>query len=120
MKYNIKTITYVLPIVIIAPVYNIPRFFEFDSNPQATKITQLKCSFDDAGNETFIMEDQDSVEIVVKMNQTIWNEMEVHCHSWQEKTVHTLTLTDTRENKLYFTVRTKYCKCDKKYLIWSS
>ena len=28
MKYNIKTLTYVIPIVIIAPVYNIPRFFE--------------------------------------------------------------------------------------------
>ena len=61
MKYNIKTLTYVIPIVIIAPVYNIPRFFEFESNPQAKQITQLNCSLDFDGNETFITEDPDTI-----------------------------------------------------------
>ena len=45
-----------------------------------------------------------SVEIIVKMNETIWNDMEVHCRSLEEKTIHTLTLTDTRKDKVYFMV----------------
>ena len=102
MKYNIKSMAYVLPILIFAPVYNIPRFLEFESKPGGpNENTTLSCS---NGDETFEMEDQFLIEIVIKLNQSIWNKWGIQCIQNNPYLVDSVVLTETRKDKLYISV----------------
>ena len=102
MKYNIKSMAYVLPILIFAPVYNIPRFFEFESKPGGpNENTTLSCA---DGDETFEVEDQFLIELVIKLNQSIWNKWGIQCIQNNPYPVDSLVLTETRKDKLYISV----------------
>ena len=100
MKYNIKSVAYVLPILIFAPVYNIPRFFEFTSNPEdPNKNSTMFCGGE---NETVTIEDQLLIELVIKLNESIWNSLKILCI--QNNPVDFLVLTETRKDNLYILV----------------
>ena len=102
MKYNIKSMAYVLPILIFAPVYNIPRFFEFTSNPgDPNKNSTMFC---EGENETITIEDQFLIELVIKLNQSIWNKWGIQCIQNNPYLVDSLVLTETRKDKLYISV----------------
>ena len=100
MKYNIKSIAYILPILIFAPVYNIPRFFEFTSNPgDPNKNSTMFC---EGKNETIIIEDQLLIELVIKSNESILNNLKILCI--QNNPVEFLVMTETRKDNLYILV----------------
>ena len=102
MKYNIKSVAYVLPILIFAPVYNIPRFFEFTSNPgDPDKNSTMFC---EGKNESITIEDQFLIELVIKLNQSIWNKWGIQCIKNNLYSVDSLMLTETRKDKLYISV----------------
>ena len=104
MKYNIKSVAYVLPILIFAPVYNIPRFFEFDSNPgDPNKNSTMFC---EGENETTTMEDQFLIEFVIKSNESIWNNLKILCI--QNNPVDFLVITETRKDNLYILVTIQF------------
>ena len=100
MKYNIKSMAYVLPILIFAPVYNIPRFFEFTSNPgDPDKNSTMFC---EGKNETILIEDQFLIELVIKSNESILNNLKILCI--QNNPVEFLVMTETRKDNLYILV----------------
>ena len=100
MKYNIKSVAYVLPILIFAPVYNIPRFFEFTSNPgDPDKNSTMFC---EGKNETILIEDQFLIELVIKSNESILNNLKILCI--QNNPVEFLVMTETRKDNLYILV----------------
>ena len=102
MKYNIKSMAYILPILIFAPVYNIPRFFELESKPGGpNENTTLSCR---DGDETFEVEDQFLIEHVIKSNESIWNKWGIQCIKNNPYLVDYLVLTETRKDKLYISV----------------
>ena len=104
MKYNIKSVAYVLPILIFAPVYNIPRFFEFTSNPEdPNKNSTMFCGGE---NETVTIEDQLLIELVIKLNESIWNSLKILCI--QNNPVDFLVLTETRKDNLYILVNISF------------
>ena len=102
MKYNIKSIAYILPILIFAPVYNIPRFFELESITGGPyENTTLSCH---DGDEKFEVENQFLIEHVIKTNESIWNKWGIQCIKNNLYSVDSLMLTETRKDKLYISV----------------
>ena len=107
MRYNVKSMAYVLPILIFAPVYNIPRFFEFESNNSGwpNRTTSLTCETENG--EKLPEELQLLVQYVHRTSDpnSILKNFGIQCVqsvSYQDS----IEITETRKDKLYISVST--------------
>ncbi len=102
MKYNIKAIVYMTPILIFVPIYNLPRFFEFKSYENVTYICTDELEDNYTGHDL-----QNSKLVIDEMEYLRRHENEglMHCDNWHKKTLLVLDVTETRKDEVYVTVR---------------
>ena len=102
MKYNIKAIVYMTPILIFVPIYNLPRFFEFKSYENVTYICTDELDDNYTGHDL-----QNSKLVIDEMEYLRRHENEglMHCDNWHKKTLLVLDVTETRKDEVYVTVR---------------
>ena len=100
IKYNIKTVAYILPILLFCPLYNLPRFFEFKhKSSNVTEYTKWNCT---ENEEVFTVDDKISMKGLIAINKSF--DLEIQCLGLEKNSVHSLTPTETRKDELYFTV----------------
>jgi hypothetical protein len=114
LKHNLKARFYILPILLFAPLYNMPRFFEFRSETNVTYrcvdhlvnsnvsrlANDLNLDFNQQNvssiNSNLVLTEDD----FLKLNYTI------ECQHWNKKTLVDLVVTEFRKNQTYITVST--------------
>ena len=99
MKYGIKAIAYMLPILLFVPIYNIPRFFEFQSYENVTYI----CT--DGMAENYTKADLMMAKLVISEEKFEKRyQLGYNCTDWHQRTLLVLDVTETRKNKHYISV----------------
>ncbi len=99
LKYRIKARFYILPILLFAPLYNVPRFFEFKTTTNIT-YTCFKAT-------TMTSEVSATRHIVLSYEEfNMLSNVEVTkmCLIWVKKHVVELVITDFRVNPIYISV----------------
>ena len=116
LRNRIKASYYILPILLFAPLYNIPRFFELES----TKETRYFC--EEEANETDVL--RGITKVIVELDENQYDNLmngnsSMLVFNCTNSTKNTLTATDFRKDPLYVKVCmystcnafiTKYCK----------
>ncbi len=89
LRHNIKARVYLVPIIILAPLYNVPRFFEF---------TWIAKSF-------YSCADTDTSEWMSQEQFANLSAAEVaECVEWRKEEIDTTIITEFRMNRLYVRV----------------
>ena len=108
LRNRIKASYYILPIVLFAPLYNIPRFFELES----TKETRYFC--EEEANETDVV--IGITKVIVELDEHQYDNLingnsSMLVFNCTNSTKNTLTATDFRKDPLYVKVRTMHALC---------
>ena len=131
LRHNIKARFYIVPILLFAPLYNVPRFFEFTTINNTTYTcldnstfgpslisdpTNDGSMFDTSGSRAgldpelfpnYEIEAEESGLILLEedfLNQTK-DELREKCKTWKKKVVIELHVTDFRVDPIYVSVR---------------
>lgn len=130
LRHNIKTRFYILPILIFAPLYNMPRFFEFRTVTNTTfecvdhLVGQHVQNISDYDQEQHfdLMQDysenmsslyfrEKGAQSALILTESEFLNMTVNqtlCDHWNKRTVIDLVVTDFRHNHTYVTVYVNY------------
>ena len=101
LRNRIKASYYILPILLFAPLYNIPRFFELES----TKETRYFC--EEEANETDVL--RGITKVIVELDENQYDNLmngnsSMLVFNCTNSTKNTLTATDFRKDPLYVKV----------------
>ena len=87
--------------MIFCPLYNLPRFFEFERNQNITEFTKWNCT---ENGESFTVEDVISMKTLSALNESY--DYGIQCMGLEKESVLNLRPTETRKGTFYFTVST--------------
>jgi len=95
-----------LPILLFAPLYNVPRFFEFKTATNITYTCLRNSTL--SGGELIVQEGNSSLENIVleaeEFEKMSSDEQINMCLTWNRKSAVELVVTDFRVNPTYVTV----------------
>lgn len=98
LKYNIRASLYMLPIAIFAPLYNLPRFFEFRTVTNVT-YTCVDHLYNASSEPKSMVVDEETFSNISGSN------LDIGCDHWSRRSFVHLVVTDFRTDHIYVMVR---------------
>lgn len=95
LKHYLRARFFIIPILILAPLYNIPRFFEYDVR---SRVTKFCANFSGGGGVPY--------EVTEDQYDNLTSAQVASCDGdWEDRKTAALVLTDFRKSDTYIQVR---------------